>query len=1292
MKYLKHMKKLINFTLMFALLVSILPLPAAQAASSFFIPDDASLAVTGNMDISSTPAARANLNRTTAKVTNAGTLSITGSFQQMTGSTLTLTVDQIVSINNTAWTAQSGRTFNTSVGATNNRFQISGVQLFPGYNRLTFNGSQGGATKTDVFYVLYDTAPLINTLQITSNNQNYDLNESTGLVLTNSVAYIQGNASNATKVTVNGQSASVLSNGLYYAPAITLTPGLNKFDITLSNNTDSVNVKRQVYYYDPTQPFTAVSITEGAETKDILGTIPTLTDPAGTASLTMELLYPFQAETFDNTNVGITINGQAVSILPDPPAPAPKNTVETVITNTYGDPAYKLVKFKTTVFNLPATINDPSSTQPVIVSLTYPTLAAAPIAIGKAFSFKHVTGTVIRGVELLSPEYTGGAVDDSTSAVPFNGSSVTGSDFYIMVDPSQPLTAAGTPNELKVAIQPLGTVTLGVALTAIVPTGTVNAGKQIYKITGLPEGTQTLAFSAGTAPVSYTGKITFVAKLYVDLDNIYNDQVFNINSSAATVQSITLKGKIIGFGNSMLAKQLIINNTSVPFPNISAVQPDGSYNIDPTDLIIGDSDLATPGVQPGPLFTGRNVLKIIVDYSDNALPTPGVLRKYTKEVTFYVVDENTPNINIVRPLTPPNGPRGDISSTDPTVYLPASPELILSNNTYTTTLAKFDFFIEGAGANLVTVREGQNLMYTGTPTPGSTAGNAYYSSVNYDGTTSGFKIRMNDVPLSAGTHVYTIEFTNTAGAKVNQTLTVISQSVPYRLLAPIANTGEAIIVNKNFITFDVEAVGASDVKINGNSAKPRTDVANRFVYTLTGLKGDTDNKINLVVQNGTNQAKETITVRYVTSNGVGAMFMEPLGTKHDVFNKNLQLTFPKTNVLRRVIDGKIEPTGNILFGIADPKNGNTDLVNDYNQKLGTDIDYRTPQTSQTVIPIDSSLSTQFSNDLGRDHFTRVSDYFWISAGLGEQSKVGASDYKYVTGGLAPYSTEGTYTRYNNYANRKISPTDRGTLTLKYNDAVVDQSATEVTVFYLGDDGIWRNIGGEVNIKAKTIEVPFDNFGYYMVGKLKYGYEDVSNHEWARNILQTLLAKGYMPALRSNDFGASDYVTRGEFAALLVRSLGMRLNYDDKKTFFDIIPGSRSATWNYEEIETAARAGIVQGLNDLVFAPDLQLTRQDAAVMISRALNVKLAVNDDKLKAKIEKAFADSDSINNYARSAVDALNSAGIMVGSNVVSPIPSKNKPLVNFYPLANMTRAEAGQVAVRLLQKYLKALPANL
>jgi hypothetical protein len=270
------------------------------------------------------------------------------------------------------------------------------------------------------------------------------------------------------------------------------------------------------------------------------------------------------------------------------------------------------------------------------------------------------------------------------------------------------------------------------------------------------------------------------------------------------------------------------------------------------------------------------------------------------------------------------------------------------------------------------------------------------------------------------------------------------------------------------------------------------------------------------------------------------------------------------------------------------------------------------------------------------------------------------------------------------------PTERGTLTLQFDKSVVDIAGSQVTVFHFNDKGEWNNIGGVVDTGKNTITVPFDDYGYYVVMKLREGFADITIHPWARNVLEALFAKGFMKNIRYEDFGTDDFTTRGEFAAMIVKSLNIPLKVDNNNTFVDVVPGSKAVTWDYAHIETAARAGIITGMDNRWFGVNQRLTREQAATMIARALDLKVSINDSKLNAKLEKAFEDVAAMSYYAKPFIDAVNNAGIMVGrpSNLEDP---KSKTLL-FDPQANLTRAEVGEISVRLLQKYTKIFPKNL
>jgi len=107
---------------------------------------------------------------------------------------------------------------------------------------------------------------------------------------------------------------------------------------------------------------------------------------------------------------------------------------------------------------------------------------------------------------------------------------------------------------------------------------------------------------------------------------------------------------------------------------------------------------------------------------------------------------------------------------------------------------------------------------------------------------------------------------------------------------------------------------------------------------------------------------------------------------------------------------------------------------------------------------------------------------------------------------------------------------------------------------------------------------------------------------------------------------------------------------------------------YNAIAAAKSLGIAQGDNNK-FRPEAPLTRQDAMVLIYRALSVTGTKLSQGSASNIS-GFTDKGKISSYALTAVQTLVKAGIITGSN------SK----IN--PLGSLTRAEMAVILYRVMQ----------
>ena len=107
------------------------------------------------------------------------------------------------------------------------------------------------------------------------------------------------------------------------------------------------------------------------------------------------------------------------------------------------------------------------------------------------------------------------------------------------------------------------------------------------------------------------------------------------------------------------------------------------------------------------------------------------------------------------------------------------------------------------------------------------------------------------------------------------------------------------------------------------------------------------------------------------------------------------------------------------------------------------------------------------------------------------------------------------------------------------------------------------------------------------------FNDIRNHE-NQSAIEALAARGIISGRSETRFAPDESVTRAEFAAIITRGLGLPERNAD--TFADV----PRAAWFAPAVGTAYYFGIVSGVAPTRFNPTGTLTRQEAAVIITRA--------------------------------------------------------------------------------------------
>ncbi|MGR6546100.1 S-layer homology domain-containing protein [Paenibacillus tundrae] len=1302
---MQRMKKPMIWLMMVALVVSLIPAglaPVASAAgqTSYFTPDNVGnvpLKDTVGLDVRS--GETNGLTRSSAfNVTNAEQV-LTGTFTNVTGSTLGVNI-QLMNLKDGIWTPESTRVapglITVDPNRPDNRFRAN-LTLFPGMNKITFTGSQGPSERSESFYILYDAVPYIEKLQVLGGPDSLNLNEGSQVVVDTEQVTLQGVAHNSSKVTVSLNGGQPLPTALspldfiFNSPVLNLKSGKNDLQITIESGVDKNVFNYSLLYYDDQKPFSQLDLIEsGGLAQSMLSDTPTYGGDPTQASVKVELLLP---DDKSSTSTEIKVDGVASVITPNV-TPIPNIGINT--------PSYVLISFeipsitfKTTTTTDTPPVAKPDRLQEHSLSVKYGGKTATT-----NMDFVYLENeTVITNLKYLKDFKPGGTIPDG---IPLNGASVTSPDFYIMVE-----TSRKPQEKLMAQYLPLGTSSIELSE----PIQEVSSTKYIYKISGFINGTQTVQFKFDKSTTGRNATISFASKNYIFVENLSDGQTYELKQGSP--REIELNGKYVDF--TTLDSDYFVAEIFANGVKVFSTHPEAGTDPVQEKLTL-DKDGNFKGLKikidgnTGPLFFGEN--RIVLTGTGKG--DKGQLNQVSKELRIYINDNNVSTIQSFVPTPTKDRPRFVEPYNPDDLWvknlLSLSPEFILADKKYTTSLKKFDLVLRGAGATRMSLSMGTQKIFD-LDIPDGAAGDTAWTDqglkvdtqyaldnqpdtvvVDRIGKQQDFLVRLENLKAdNPGTYIYTLDLFNKTGAKTSQKIEIVREAAGYRILSPQPTSGNKIVVNKNFVHFDIEAEGATSIVIDKENAKKLEGADNRFVLDYVGLKQDKSNKIKLTIDRDGVKTTDTIEVFYTGATGVDSQYMAPkVANKYTAFNKELELSFPKGTVMESTDINGIKtfyPDNKLLFGIADPTTGIVERRNDY----GSIVGFKKADDDPNPLTVPEEYYRRFSAIVGDSlNFSPISDIYWISGGLGETGERGTSTYKVGTNGLGPYTMESFYGNPQTPSERKIKPSQRGTLKLTYDTNVVDDAGSTISVFYYTPNREWKRIGGEVDSKKKTVTVPFDNFGYYKVMKLRRSYNDITNHGWARNILNALYAKGFMAPLRFEQFGTDDRTSRGEFATLLVKGLNLPITSDNRPTFTDVSTGTSSVAWDYDSIETAARAGIITGLTDGVFGPDRPLTREQAAVMIARALELKLAANDTKLKTALAKSFIDSGSMENYAGPAIQAVTKAKIMEGSPIT--VTGQSKQQFAFNPKGNLTRAEAGKIAVELLKKSTKVFPKNL
>ncbi|WP_391572886.1 S-layer homology domain-containing protein [Cohnella sp.] len=222
----------------------------------------------------------------------------------------------------------------------------------------------------------------------------------------------------------------------------------------------------------------------------------------------------------------------------------------------------------------------------------------------------------------------------------------------------------------------------------------------------------------------------------------------------------------------------------------------------------------------------------------------------------------------------------------------------------------------------------------------------------------------------------------------------------------------------------------------------------------------------------------------------------------------------------------------------------------------------------------------------------------------------------------------------------------------------------VGVYYFNEvSGKWEYVGGTVDRNSNLVWAEANRPGNYAVLEVERTFVDIPARHWAARAITVLAAKGIVSGVNDSEFKPRQPTTRAEVAVLLVRALGLKAKGAAK---FGDVSGN---AWYAADIAAAYESGLIKGVGEDAFAPDALITREQLAVLATRAY--EYVTGDYEARSGVSAEFKDAGRIAVWAASSVRKATMIGLMKGRSDGS-----------FSAQTEATRAEAAQIVLNLLE----------
>ncbi|GEM_PF-2518855 len=321
----------------------------------------------------------------------------------------------------------------------------------------------------------------------------------------------------------------------------------------------------------------------------------------------------------------------------------------------------------------------------------------------------------------------------------------------------------------------------------------------------------------------------------------------------------------------------------------------------------------------------------------------------------------------------------------------------------------------------------------------------------------------------------------------------------------------------------------------------------------------------------------------------------------------------------------------------------------------------TVQTGNIAYNIDTTAINidEIRTILGKDADTRAMPFVITIADAGDQVTVPDTAEEHVIIEPISFTISAQYDgktvdvkRFRSYVNRTIEITQ-------------EQADRITTAVVIEPNGTLRHVPTEVYTQDGKHYAKINSLtnSLYTLIYNEQQFDDVIG-TWYQEQADEMTSRKIVFGVSDGVFDGDRNITRAEFAAMIVRALGLPAH---GQAAFSDVPAE---AWYSGAVATAAEYGIVVGVGHNKFAPHTNISRQEAMAVLYNAAKLTPYV-DQGIDNALIRTFRDYGTQSDWASAAVDYNLSNNFIVGYDEA------------IRPQEYITRSEAASVILRLLQK---------